>query len=292
MARVLGGFLAAACVAAAAFAAPSLAGQPQMGDEVEVVLVHDTHFHGAFARPDGVTLAHYDGVIGEILDTNIQFNELSENKKSLSAEETRLNRKIEGRCCACIQTKSLKADLADLSKIQADLRAVTDNIERLGKAKKENSVETEATYQAEIKKLKSELEAARNQLKEHDEHSSDQIRAAQKHVTEAEIRLAREKNEIERLKLHYYASLSEPAIRKMVNVYALFLDFQREAESYFIQPDKGDKDKFLKTLKVTRDRFDESIALVWCRELENKTGFMLYQELLNANQTTPIKKSR
>lgn len=228
----------------------------------------------------------------DIQDTNREFNELSEKKKDLSEKEDRLNRKIEGRCCGCIPTKSSKMDVADLIKIQGDLRAVTDDIERLGKAKQANSAEVEITHKAEIEKLKSELETARKQHKELDEHFPDQIRMAQKQVTEAETRLGSEKEKIKRLKSQHYASLSEAAIRKMVNVYALFLDFQREAESYFIQPDKGDKDGFLKKLKITRDRFDESIALFWCKDLEKKTGLILYEERLSENQATPTMNLR
>lgn len=47
-----------------------LAAQERSEQDGEIVLVHDTHFHGTFTRPDGVTLAHYAGVVGEILDAN------------------------------------------------------------------------------------------------------------------------------------------------------------------------------------------------------------------------------
>lgn len=72
--HVIGHFTVCLLVAAVAYVVPvhafGLAVQDPWEGGVEIVLVHDTHFHGTFTRPDGVTLAHYVGVIGEILDTN------------------------------------------------------------------------------------------------------------------------------------------------------------------------------------------------------------------------------
>lgn len=56
------------CLGPVAVAASERDSGADEAQDVEITLVHDTHFHGGFFRADGVTLAHYVGAIHQVLD--------------------------------------------------------------------------------------------------------------------------------------------------------------------------------------------------------------------------------